>query len=83
MSSNPNPNPNPLFTKWLIEWRNSAKDYGSKMEYVYNKVGLNLYKFSINVINIYLLLLLLILIQWLGFEIIESTSKHFDVRTRM
>ncbi|XP_054159299.1 crossover junction endonuclease MUS81-like [Oppia nitens] len=28
---------NQLFIKWLTEWRNSAKEMGSKMEFVFNK----------------------------------------------
>lgn len=33
------PNPNPLFSKWLAEWRDEAKDKGWKSEFIYSKVG--------------------------------------------
>lgn len=44
-------NPNPLFTKWLTEWKNGAKDVGSKMEFVYSKVSLILLNTFINVLS--------------------------------
>jgi hypothetical protein len=32
--------PNPLFLKWLERWRDEAKAKESKLQYVYNKVGI-------------------------------------------
>ena len=30
--------PNPLYLKWLEEWRDDARDQGSKMQHTYAKV---------------------------------------------
>ena len=32
------PDPNPLFSKWLAEWRDEAKEKGWKSEFIYSKV---------------------------------------------
>lgn len=32
--------PNPLYLKWLEEWRDEARDKGSKMQHTYAKVPL-------------------------------------------
>ena len=43
---------NPLYLKWLEEWRDEAREKGSKMQHTYSKVSLltltfELYLFSI------------------------------------
>ena len=30
--------PNPLFVKWVEEWRDEAREEGSKVQYAYTKV---------------------------------------------
>lgn len=39
--------PNPLFEKWLMEWRNKAKEHDSKMQYTFNAALKSLRKYPI------------------------------------
>ncbi|KAJ8961777.1 hypothetical protein NQ318_021378 [Aromia moschata] len=39
--------PNPLFEKWIIEWRDKAKEQNSKMEFCFNKALESLRKYPL------------------------------------